>query len=180
MQRGWSQALFSNVQGQEKMQWSQTGTQEVSFEHQEALLCHVCNGALAQAAQGGCGVSSSGISKSQLNVVLTSLLWVSLLEQGLGQMDPELPTNFSHSVNQRSQRYGSSGSNLSWQRMWDCTHLKGRKRKVGLCAQFSDLQNKRLKDLLHTTRTSACRTCFNTISCRIKLSMNLIRNSKNL
>lgn len=42
MQRGWSQALFSNVQGQEKMQWSQTGTQEVSFEHQEALLCHVC------------------------------------------------------------------------------------------------------------------------------------------
>lgn len=29
MQRGWSQALFSGTQGQDKMQWEQTGTQEV-------------------------------------------------------------------------------------------------------------------------------------------------------
>ena len=42
------------------------------------------NRALAQAAQRGCGVSSWEISKSRLDVGLGSLLWVSLLEQGLG------------------------------------------------------------------------------------------------
>ena len=38
------------------------------------------------------------ISKSCLDAVLGTLLWVSLLEQRLGWMDPQLHTNLSHSV----------------------------------------------------------------------------------
>jgi len=35
----------------------------------------------------GCGISSLGTFKSHLDVMLSTLLWVSLLEQGLSQMD---------------------------------------------------------------------------------------------
>ena len=48
--------------------------------------------------QRGCGVSSLQIFKSHLDVSLGSLLWVSLLEQGLEQMDSEVPANLSQSV----------------------------------------------------------------------------------
>jgi len=38
------------------------------------------------------------IFKSHLDVVLGTLLWVSLLKQGLEQQDPEVPSYFYHSV----------------------------------------------------------------------------------
>ena len=57
---GWGQALFSGAQWQDKGQWAQTEAQEVPSEHEEELLPSEGDGALAQAAQGGCGVSFSG------------------------------------------------------------------------------------------------------------------------
>ena len=41
-------------------QWAQTEAQEVLSEHEEELLPSEGDGALEQAAQGGCGVSFSG------------------------------------------------------------------------------------------------------------------------
>lgn len=55
-----------------------------------ALLCCAGEGTLAHAAQTGCGVSSLEISKSHLDMALGSLLWMSLLEWVLDQMDPEI------------------------------------------------------------------------------------------
>ena len=57
---GWGQALFSCAQWRDKGQWAQTEAQEVPSEHEEELLPSEGDGALAQAAQGGCGVSFSG------------------------------------------------------------------------------------------------------------------------
>lgn len=45
-------------QGQDKRLWAQTGIQEVPSDHQEAFLCCVSDGELAQVAQRCCGVSS--------------------------------------------------------------------------------------------------------------------------
>ena len=56
---GWGQALFSGAQWQDKGQWAQTEATEVLSEHEEELLPSEGDGALAQAAQGGCGVSFS-------------------------------------------------------------------------------------------------------------------------
>jgi len=58
--KGWCQTLFSSVQRQDKGQWAQTEAQEVPAEHEEELLHSEGDGALDQAAQGGCGVSFSG------------------------------------------------------------------------------------------------------------------------
>jgi len=44
---------------QDKVQWAQTEAQEVPSEHEEELLPSEGDGALAQASQGGCGVSFS-------------------------------------------------------------------------------------------------------------------------
>ena len=60
MSRGWGQTLFSGAQRQDKGQQAQTEAQEVPAEHEEELLPSEGDGALAQAAQGGCGVSFSG------------------------------------------------------------------------------------------------------------------------
>ena len=60
MSRGWGQTLFSSAQQQDKGQQAQTEAQEVLSEHEEELLHCEGDGALAQAAQGGCGVSFSG------------------------------------------------------------------------------------------------------------------------
>ena len=60
MSGGWGQALFSGAQWQDKGQWAQTEAQEVPAEHEEELLPSEGDGALEQAAQGGCGVSFSG------------------------------------------------------------------------------------------------------------------------
>jgi len=57
---GWGQALFSSAQQQDKRQWAQTEAQEVLSEHEEELLPSEGDGALKQAAQGGCGFSFSG------------------------------------------------------------------------------------------------------------------------
>jgi len=46
----------------------------------------------------GCGISSLGISQSHLDVALGTLLWVSLLGQGLEQRDPEGPASLSCAV----------------------------------------------------------------------------------
>jgi len=53
--------LFSDTQRQDKGQWAQTEAQEVPSEHEEELLHSEGDGALAQAAQGGCRVSSGDI-----------------------------------------------------------------------------------------------------------------------
>ena len=52
--------LLSGAQRQDKGQWAQTAAEEVLSEHEEELLPSEGDGALAQAAQGGCGVSFSG------------------------------------------------------------------------------------------------------------------------
>ena len=53
-------ALSSGAQRQDKGQWAQTEAQEAPAEPEEELLPSEGDGALAQAAQGGCGVSFSG------------------------------------------------------------------------------------------------------------------------
>ena len=60
MSGGWGQALFSGAQQQDKGQWAQTEAEEVPSECEEELLPSEGDGALEQAAQGGCGVSFSG------------------------------------------------------------------------------------------------------------------------
>jgi len=57
---GWGQTLFRGAQWQDKGQWAQTEAREVPSEHEEELLPSEFDGALEQAAQGGCGVSFSG------------------------------------------------------------------------------------------------------------------------
>jgi len=57
---GWGQTSFSGAQRQDKGQWAQTEAQEVLSEHEEELLPSESDGALEQAAHGGCGVSFSG------------------------------------------------------------------------------------------------------------------------
>jgi len=52
--------FFSGAQRQDKEQRAQTEAYEVPSEHEEELLPSEGDGALAQAAQGGCGVSFSG------------------------------------------------------------------------------------------------------------------------
>ena len=56
---GWGQALSSGAQRQDEGQWAQTEAQEAPAEPEEELLPSEGDGALAQAAQGGCGVSFS-------------------------------------------------------------------------------------------------------------------------
>ena len=60
MSGGWGQILFSGAQWQDKGQRAQTEAYEVLSEHEEELLPSEGDGALEQAAQGGCGVSFSG------------------------------------------------------------------------------------------------------------------------
>ena len=60
MSGGRGQTLFSSAQRQDKGQWAQTEAQEVPSEHEEELLPSEGDGAVEQAAQGGCGFSFSG------------------------------------------------------------------------------------------------------------------------
>ena len=55
MSGGWGQTLFSGAQWQDKGQRLQTEAQEVPSKHEEELLPSEGDGALEQAAQGGCG-----------------------------------------------------------------------------------------------------------------------------
>ena len=54
------QTLFSGAQRQDEGQRAQTEAEEAPSEHEEELLPSEGDGALEQAAQGGCGVSFSG------------------------------------------------------------------------------------------------------------------------
>jgi len=56
----WGQMLLSGVQRQDKGQRAQTEAEEVPAEDEEELLPSEGDGALAQAAERGCGVSFSG------------------------------------------------------------------------------------------------------------------------
>ena len=60
MSGGWGQTLSSGAQRQDKGQWAQTEADTAPAEHEEELLPSEGDGALAQAAQGGSGVSFSG------------------------------------------------------------------------------------------------------------------------
>lgn len=86
----------SGGQWPDKRQWTQSGRQEVPSDHQKVLLCIAGAGVLAQVAQRGCGLSSLEVSRSHLDMVTNTLLWVSLLEQRLDQMDTEVPSNLNH------------------------------------------------------------------------------------
>ena len=55
-----SAVSLSGAQRQDKGQRAQTEAEEVPSEHEEELLPSEGDGALEQAAQGGCGVSFSG------------------------------------------------------------------------------------------------------------------------
>ena len=63
MSGGWGQTLSSGAQRHDKGQWAQTEAQEVPSEQEEELLPSEGDGALEQAAQGGCGFSFSGDSQ---------------------------------------------------------------------------------------------------------------------
>jgi len=52
--------LFNSAQRQDKGQRAQSEAEEVPAEHEEELLPSEGDGALEQAAQGGCGFSFSG------------------------------------------------------------------------------------------------------------------------
>ena len=60
MSGGRDQTLFRGAQRQDKGQWAPAEAEEVPAEHEEELLPSEGDGALAQGAQGGCGVSFSG------------------------------------------------------------------------------------------------------------------------
>jgi len=59
----WGQTLPSGAQRQDKGQHTQTEAEEVPSEREEELLPSEGDGALEQAAQGGCGVSCSGATQ---------------------------------------------------------------------------------------------------------------------
>jgi len=63
---GWGQTLFSGAQQQDKGQWAQTEAQEVPSEHEEELFPSEGDGALEQAAQGGCGGPIPGKIQEQV------------------------------------------------------------------------------------------------------------------
>lgn len=86
---------------QYKRHWVQAGTEKVTSEHQEALLYHVDNWALAQVAHTGCGVSSLDTFKTHLD--LTCFVWPCLIQGvGPGGLQKCLPTSailWSSSIN---------------------------------------------------------------------------------
>ena len=98
VQRAQRQAFVSGAQCQNKRYWAQTGTQEFPSDHQEALLYCVGDGALVQMVHRACRALSLEIFKRCFDKILVTLLWVSVLVQGLGQMDPERPSKHIHSL----------------------------------------------------------------------------------
>lgn len=93
VQGGWSQARGSDAQGQGEWR-AQSGAQEALSEHQHTLLCRGGGRAAAQVAPRG--RESLGPASSLLNVVLGSVRWVALLEQGGTGWPPGVPAGLSH------------------------------------------------------------------------------------
>jgi len=92
---GRGQTLSSVAQQQDKGQWAQTEAEEVPAEDEEELLPSEGDGALAQAAQGGCGVSFSGDIPDPLGCgPVQPALGDPALVRGVGLGDPQrsLPT----------------------------------------------------------------------------------------
>jgi len=82
-----SQTLFSGAQWQDNRQWAQPETQEAPFKCKKRLYCED-DWALAQVAQGGCGVSILGIM-----LVSQAWSWATVcrclcLSRGAGPDDP--------------------------------------------------------------------------------------------
>ena len=103
--RGQSQALLSGAQFQDQRPWAQTGTQAVPFEHQE----HSCAVQVMEhwhKLPRGCGVSPLEAFQSRLDMALGTLFWVSLKEQGLGQVASRGPFSFQLSCEQRDNSLG--------------------------------------------------------------------------
>lgn len=104
------------MQGQEAV--GTTGAREAPPEHQEhffAVQVTACKYRLPR----GSKISFLEISKSLLDMALGPLLWVTLLEQRLGQMDPEVSASLGHVV--------ILSLSCSW--FWiKCIHLGSRRR----------------------------------------------------
>ena len=99
MSGGWGQTLFSSAQQQEKGQWAQTEAQEVLPEHEEELLPSEGDGALAQAAQGGCRVSFSGDTQTLPGEgPVQPAVGDPASSGGWARWSPEVPSNPYHSV----------------------------------------------------------------------------------
>jgi len=93
------QTLFSGAQRQDKGQWAQTEAQEVPSEREEELLHSEDDGALAQAAQRGCGVSFSGDTQTLTGCgPVQTALGDPASTGGLDWMIPEFPSNPCHSL----------------------------------------------------------------------------------
>jgi len=96
---GWGQTLSSGAQRQDKGQRAQTEAEEVPTEHEEELLPSEGDGALAQAAQRGCGVSFSGdiptpVGRGAVQPALGDPAWAGSWAGG----SPEGPVSPDHSV----------------------------------------------------------------------------------
>ena len=88
MPRGWSQAFYGGAQCLDKRH----KLEEFLSEHQEGW--HIRWHSLSRDYE----VSSLVLFKCHLNMAFYPLLWVSMLEQGLSQMDPEVPANLNYST----------------------------------------------------------------------------------
>ena len=88
--------LFSELgaQQQDKGQWEQTEAEEAPAEHEEELLPSEGDGGLNRLPREVVESPSLEIFQTRLDEVLCSLLWVTLLRQGVALDDPQrsLPT----------------------------------------------------------------------------------------
>ena len=68
------QALFNSLQQQDKGQWAQSGTQKVTYKHEEELPYFESDTAVEQAAQEVVESPSLEILKTDLDTFLCDLL----------------------------------------------------------------------------------------------------------
>ena len=113
MSRGWGQTLFSGAQQQDKGQWAQTEAQEVPSEDKEELLHFEGDGALEQAAQGGCGVSFSGDNQAPPGRGAVQPALGDPASAGVGLDDPQRSLSTPTMLRFCDSVTGSSGSYLT-------------------------------------------------------------------